>query len=178
MSAAQTLAHEPARQPCGIRRLPGAALVVIGVLSAAIIASFITMALALSGSESPLPEPFHWEGERLDRDFDLAARAAALEVTATLELSGRGGTCRAALRIAGAAPRELRVSLTHATRSTLDREYVLHHGPNGYESACEAVPDGAWYVTISDSARSWRVRELVRGSLDRLTLAAVATQDH
>jgi hypothetical protein len=156
-------------------RLPAAAIVMIAVPTAAVIASFVTLGLALSGREPTLPDNFNFEGAPLERDIARAARAAEIGVRATLDLAATGGSCRASFAADAAPPDALVVQLTHATIPELDRTIALRPAERGYAGHCDQLPPGRWYVTLSDTANSWRIRQEVSGSLERIDLAARTT---
>ena len=46
------------------------------LLGACVVASFITLAIALRSADRALPASFHWEGTQLDADFARARVAA------------------------------------------------------------------------------------------------------
>jgi len=149
--------------------------VTVGVLLAAIAASFITLGLALDAPESELPEEYHWEGFRLDRDFDRSRHASALAVRATLDVTG--GMCRVRLAMHGPHPPALRLTLTHATLPRLDRSVALQPVGNAYEAPCDVAPGkAAWRVALEDSARTWSVRERAPDPLHDVTLAAAPAE--
>lgn len=153
-------------------RLPPAAWVMIGIPAVAVIASFITLGLALNEREPTLPNNFNWEGAPLERDIARAARAGEIGARAILDLSAQGGRCSVAFSANTVPPDVLVVQLTHATNPDLDRTWALRPASDGYTAACEPVPAGHWYVTLSDGAESWRIRQEVTGTLGSITLTA------
>jgi uncharacterized protein len=146
-------------------RWPAAAYVMVGVPALAVIASFVTLGLAIHGRDTTFPATFNWEGTPFDRDVERTARAQALGVHATLALEADGGRCTGTLAIDGALPAALHVQLTHATRSQLDQSLVLTRRGDRYSGACAAPVDGHWYVSVSDPAETWRVRREFDGAL-------------
>lgn len=150
--------------------------VTLGILVGAIVASFIVLGLSIRNPTSELPEEYHWEGFRLDRDFARAERATELGVRATL--TAGGGSCKVQLAMAGSKPDTLRLVMTHATLPERDRLLMLK--PFGaaadgiYTAPCDIESSaGAWRVTIEEPARSWAVRDRVQGRLDGVTIVAM-----
>lgn len=140
-----------------------------GIPLLAVIASFATLALALLKPDGELPEQYHWEGTRIDRDFDRAARAAQLHVRAALQGFAATGMCAVALTTAGPAPQTLTLRLTHATEPALDRQFELHRrveAPPVYISPCKPVPDGHWRLELIDNANGWSLRQTVTTALN------------
>lgn len=136
---------------------------------AAVAASFATLAIALSDADRALPAGYHWEGERLDQDFERARRAAALGVRGTLEL--RGGEC--VLTLAAVDSPNLRLLLTHSNDASLDRQVMLKRTPaHDYRSACEDLAPGRWRLALEDDAAGWSLRQRITGSLEHIELAA------
>ena len=136
---------------------------------AAVAASFATLAIALSGADRALPAGYHWEGERLDQDFERARRAAALGVRGTLEL--RAGEC--VLTLNGVDSSSLRLLLTHSSDASLDRQVLLKRAATqDYRAACADLADGRWRLSLEDDAAGWSLRQRITGSLARIELAA------
>jgi hypothetical protein len=144
-----------------------------------VVASFLTLGAALVHPDDELPEQYHWEGFRLDRDFARAGRAAALGVRATFEGLGTTGQCGVTLELQGTTPRSLSLRLTHATRPSLDQELVFdrvanHSGGATFTGDCQAMPEGHWRAELSDAENGWSIRQNLRGSLSHAVLAARA----
>jgi hypothetical protein len=136
---------------------------------AAVAASFATLAIALSSADRALPPGYHWEGERLDQDFERARRAATLGVRGTLAL--QAGEC--VLTMAGVDSPTLRLLLTHSNDAGLDRQVLLKRGAaNEYRAACAALPDGRWRLALEDDAAGWSLRQRITGSLTQIDLVA------
>lgn len=149
----------------------------------AVVASLITLFITLRNPDGQLPEQYHWEGFQLDRDFSRAAKAAQLGVNAKVSGLNRTGRCELRLRMNGAAPDALVLMLAHATRADIDQQVSFAHvdakpGWNDasalYVGECKAVPAGHWRIELMDAVNGWAIRQNVRGSLDLVTLDAVA----
>jgi hypothetical protein len=147
----------------------------------AIAASVATVGVAVLYGDRELPEQYHWEGFRLDRDFALAERARELDVRIAFGRIGAGGTCSADLDLRGPASGTLTLRLTHATLPVHDRFVELRrvsaseHGAlthAHYAAACEALPEGHWRLEISDSQMGWSIRQSVAGTVNGLSIAA------
>lgn len=149
--------------------------------AAAVIASFATLAIALRDADRALPANYHWEGERLDADFERARRAAQLGITARIEWSAADGTCTAALTPASAGGEALELRLTHGVDAGLDRMLRLVRvdggpGGNSYRAPCTPLPQGRWRVALQDAAGSWAVRANVEGAPASFELRARAPE--
>jgi hypothetical protein len=169
-----------------------------GLPAVAVVASVMSLLVAIRTPESELPEQYHWEGFQLDRDFSQAAKATGLKVRATLSGFGAGGQCELALRVDGAAPDALELFVAHATQPKLDQRVTFVRQAGGapahdtrpgiaqaaggewtdtarrYSGACEPAPDSHWRVELVDAKSGWAVRQTVRGSLDGAALDAVS----
>jgi hypothetical protein len=130
----------------------------------AVVASVLTLGAALVHPDNELPEQYHWEGFRLDRDFARAGRAAALGVRAAFEGLGTAGRCGVTLELQGPAPRSLSLTLTHGTQPSLDQSL----------GKCQTMPDGHWRAELTDAENGWSIRQSLRGSLSHAVLAAGA----
>jgi hypothetical protein len=152
-----------------------------GLPAVAVIASVLTLAIALRGSDGELPEQYHWEGFQLDRDFSRAARAAELKVQVKVTGLDRSGPCELRLQMQGVAPDVLLLMLAHGTRAELDRRITFNRVPaqpgwsDGsvlYRGVCSDLPEGHWRVELVDAVNDWAIRKSVRSSLGTLTLDA------
>ncbi len=159
------------------RNFSPALALTIGIPAVAVVASFVTLGLSLGTSRDELPEQFHWEGQKLDRDFSLANRAAELDVKATFAVLPGESRCRVSLAVAGAAPRAVVVLLTHPTSPDLDRRMELTRVADGYEGACAPVPAAHWRVALGDAERTWEIRWRSRGRLENVRLVARDTPE-
>jgi hypothetical protein len=146
-----------------------------------VLASFATLGAALVHPDNELPEQYHWEGFRLDRDFERAQRAAALGVRASFEGLGTEGRCVVTLELQGAAPRSLSLRLTHGTRPSLDQNLVFENisvnaGRAVFAGDCRKTPDAHWRAELSDAENGWSIRQNLRGSLADAVLSAGAVR--
>lgn len=135
---------------------------------AAVAASFVTLAIAVAGADRALPPNYHWEGERLDRDFERARRAASLGIRGTLQWNA--GQC--VLTLAGGGSDNLRLMLAHAIDAGLDRVVLLKRASgNEYRAPCADVPAGRWRLSLEDDGAGWSLRQRV-DALVRVELVA------
>ena len=141
---------------------------------AAVLASLSMVAVAMQDADRPLPEAYHWEGERLDADFARARDAARLGISAQLEL--RAGACVATLANAPDAA-SLQLQLTNGSHSKLDREVALVRTDAGvYRGACEPLPRGRWRVALHDAGNTWALRGNADDAFTRFELRARAPE--
>jgi len=143
----------------------------------AVIASFLTLAIALIRPEGELPEQYHWEGFQLDRDFSRAARASELAVKARLSGFDGSGSCQLELEMDGELPSALTLTMAHATRPALDQKVLLRREERPvtsrvYVGRCHGAAPGSWRLELTDESNGWALRRSVRGSLGRITLVA------
>jgi hypothetical protein len=138
---------------------------------AAVLAGFATLAIALHGADRPLPEAYHWEGERLDADFARQRAAGSLGVRVTFEVAD--GRCVAHLAVSSGEPFALDVLLTHGSDAGFDRALKLPRvAPGEYAAACAPVPAGKWRVSVDEPAGAWSVRATADGDLAHVELRA------
>jgi hypothetical protein len=137
----------------------------------AVFAGFTTLALALGSGDRALPEEYHWEGDRLDRDFARARSAAALGVEVSLEV--RGGQCHATLNRAADAAAALNVLLTHGSNASLDRRLRLARVAAGdYRAPCAPLEAGKWRVAIDADGAPWAVHGVLDTGQESVALSA------
>lgn len=148
-------------------------VLVIALPLLAVIASFVSLALAVTRGDSELPKNYHWEGGALDRDQESQARAARLQIAGTLGFDPASGQCTLLLR--GAAPAALRLTLTHPTVASLDRHMLLHPSGDRYAAPCSALPDAHWWLELSDEQGGWLLRGRLHGDLHEPVQLGAAT---
>ena len=144
----------------------------IGIPVAAVLASFMTLVLAIDGAEAELPAAFATEGHLLDEDFRLraAARHAGVAVQLAVTVSGR---IEARLQLAGSEllPGQLRLELTHATDATRDLQVELKRvgASDLFVAEIASVPQGRWIVRVGEPGR-WHVLDRVNLPASRVVL--------
>lgn len=129
---------------------------VIALPALAVIASFGSLALALTRGDRELPTSYHWEGGALDRDDARRAAAAALGLRASLRIDTATKRCLVHLR--GAAPATLQLDLTHPTDPAADRHVLLQGAAGEYSGACEGVAAAHWWLQLADPQGGWLLR--------------------
>jgi hypothetical protein len=155
-------------------RINGGLVLIIGLPLLAIAASVGTATVAFLRGDPTLPDEYHWEGMKLDRDFSDSQRAFDLNVQAVLHISPAMGTCRVTLRMDAAPPPVIDLTFIHGTRPDLDRHVQLTQRGGGYEAPCGPMPEGHWHVELRDAAGTWSVREDVVGTLENANITAHA----
>jgi hypothetical protein len=107
----------------------------IGIPVAAVLASFLTLFLAIDGAEAELPASFATEGQRLDQDFMLREAARRAGVAVALDATSNG-------RI------DLRLQL----------ELLPEPASGSYAATVDSPLAGRWIARISEPGR-WHVIE-------------------
>lgn len=134
----------------------------IGIPAAAVLASFYTLYLAMSGSEPELPPQYVSEGAALDADFARAQRAIDAGITVQLEWLSQRKSAVVSAKYASTsgvpAPEVLRLRMTHATLPSLDQtlELMRVDGSDRYRADIDSLPSGAWLVEVATA--DWRLR--------------------
>jgi hypothetical protein len=137
---------------------------------AAVVAGFATLVIALGSADRPLPASYHWEGARLDADFERARNAAQHGMRAELTFAGGAQPCTAMLTPAPGDPPSITLTFTSTSNASLDRALTMRREqPGVYRVECDALPRGRWLITLQDSAGQWALR----GSLDDRAQVAV-----
>jgi len=134
----------------------------IGIPLATIVASAVTIFLAVDGAEPKLPPQYVSEGKALEADLALgeAARLAGIRAALTIEPAGRIEVNLVSSK--GDLPQSLRLRMTHATLPALDRDLVLRsETPGRYRAQTEPVSAGTWLLQL-DADSQWRLRARIR----------------
>ena len=125
-----------------------------------VVAGFVTLWLAIRSDDGLVADDYYKKGLAINRIIERADRAAALGITATVNVdaSGRARVSLAAESQAPeAAPSALRLAVLHPTRAGHDLRTVVVRGPDGdYVGQLDApLPPGHWRVVVETDA--WRL---------------------
>jgi len=144
--------HSPAANP--------ALWAMIVIPTAAVIASFVTLGLAMRGSDAELPKSYATEGQALDTDLALGEAARRLGIEASVDLDSTG---RVAVRLRSTAseplPARLSLTMTHVIDPDRDQKIdLIATDPLGtYVGRVDADLSGRWLVQL-DHKNVWRLR--------------------
>jgi hypothetical protein len=137
----------------------------------AVLAGLGMVVVSLHSADRALPTLYHWEGERLDADFERLRMASQLGVRASLQWNE--GACTLTLSPATQDPRALQVHLTHTNDAALDRTVTLLRATPGiYRAACATLPAGRWRLALTDDAGDWALRTQFEAGVTQLELRA------
>lgn len=141
----------------------------IAIPAATVVASILTLRIAVVGRDPELPAQYAWEGASLDRDLARAEQARRFGVGAALSVDAAG---RITVQLTGASdaprPARLELLLTHASRPTLDRRIMLSptDAPGAYSGTSSALPAGDWLLQLDAADVGWRLRGRLRTGAD------------
>jgi len=142
-------------------------LLMFALPGAAVLGGFATLAIAMHAADRPLPEAYHWEGERLEADYTRQRAAVRRGIRVTLEMAN--GRCAAHVVNDDAAT--LDVLLTHGSDAGLDRMIKLPRTAAGeYAADCAPPPAGRWRISVDAPSGAWSVRDSIDGALAHVAL--------
>ena len=135
------------------------AWLVFGLPATVVVASFITLAIAMHEPDDLVVDDYYKAGLEINRMLAREERAAALGLRYALDLSAEGVVD---LELLGDStfkhPERLKLRFTHATRAIEDRAVTLvHTGGTHYRGKIATLPGGSWYVDLSTP--DWRMVE-------------------
>lgn len=132
----------------------------IVIPTATVIASFVTLGLAIQGADPELPKSYATEGSALDADLALLTTAKQLGVKASIDME-RSGLISARLQNSSGEsfPARLSLTLTHVVDASRDKKVELvETGEVGlYAGELDADLEGRWLVQL-DHESVWRLR--------------------
>jgi hypothetical protein len=131
---------------------------VVGIPLLTVIAGLSTVYIAHKHSDTIVSDEFRKEGLAIQHDPTRDLAAARIGAHARVDVAADRLRIRLELSN-GPTPSGLVVILSHATRAELDRLVALSRAADGaYEAQFEPVDAGHWYVEVSPTDRSWRLR--------------------
>jgi hypothetical protein len=143
-----------------------------------VVASFVSGWLALSTDDAIVADDYYKRGLSINERLAHVNRAAALGVSATVDLAPDGAvrvTLASPATDMEATPAVVVLSIAHATRGGLDRRVELVRGPDGaYAGRVEPIGTGRWLVSIDTPA--WRLPSVeIAGDNRSVALRAAGT---
>jgi hypothetical protein len=140
-----------------------------------VVAGGVTTWLAVRSDDGLVADDYYKRGLAINRQIERGERAAALGLTATVDLGTDG---RARVRLASAAadgaarPPAVRVVIAHPTRSGEDSRATLVRTPDGsYAGKVPPPAPGRWRIHVETD--EWRLPAVeIDGPRDGVALAA------
>ena len=138
---------------------------VFGLPAAAVVASFVTLAIAINHADSLVADDYYMEGLQINQALarERQADAEHLDFVATVTPAG-DVSLNVSAKPGFDFPATLTMRLTHATLSGLDQAIGLRRADGGnYRGIVATLVPGRWYVEVATA--QWRVlRRLLIGA--------------
>ena len=146
----------------------------ISLPASAVIAGFITLALAIRTDDSLVVDDYYKEGKAINREIARDSRAAELGLVAELSAAPDGLRLRFTARTLPELAERMSVRFVHNTRAPLDREIAFTRlGRTEFVAVGEKLPaDGHWTVHIESPDRQWRLVARLNGGPSTLRIEA------
>lgn len=123
-----------------------------------VVASFITLWLAIVSSDGLVTEDYYRKGLAINQTLALNDRARMLGLEAGLRLNLDSVSIRISSKVPGfSQPNQIRVTITHPTRAGLDQSQLLSLVDGRYQGKFKLPAAGHWVVLVEDDARTWRM---------------------
>lgn len=141
----------------------------IALPGSVVIASFVTLAIAIRHSDDIVRDDYYKEGRAINQLFDRERQAREMELAATMTWQPDSGEIRVTLP-AQIVDQRLQLHWLHPLKRKLDRDVVLirrniEQGTTKdalYGGQVEVMSDGRFYVQLEnmtdDSTKAWRLR--------------------
>ena len=140
------------------------AWLVFGLPAVVVVASFVTLGIAMEGSDTLVVDDYYKQGLEINKVLvrEDHAKAAGLAFAPDLSVDG-ALTLRFNANAGFIFPNEIDLKLNHATRDDIDRTLPMTHAGNGvYVAKVGKLEQGPWYIDASTA--QWRV--MMRVSVD------------
>ncbi|MEW6332173.1 MAG: FixH family protein [Pseudomonadota bacterium] len=124
----------------------------------AVVAGFITLALAINSDDGVVEDDYYRRGKEINRVLarDQAAATRGLEGRVELDETQHQLQIRLTARAQATTPDNVEIKFLHATRSGIDRMLVLARQPDGsYRAPLPELAPGHWNVQLA--AQDWRL---------------------
>jgi hypothetical protein len=123
-----------------------------------VVAGLATLAIAVRSDDGLVADDYYKRGLAINQTLERSARAAALGLSATIDVDAAGNVALALATQASdpdAHPPTLRLRLAHPTRAGADRATVLVQDGEGRYVGRVAPGDGRWRVIVETDR--WRL---------------------
>jgi hypothetical protein len=134
----------------------------IGLPATAVVASFITLFIAIDKADDLVIDNYYNEGLAINRELAADDHAQQLEIRATTTIDVAHPALAIALEGAFTSttrPKQIIVHFVHPVSAARDLLLVLNADSSGvFRSALPHVMDGRWTLEIRDLTSSWRLR--------------------
>jgi len=124
----------------------------------AVIASFVTLRLAINSYDGLVTDDYYKKGLEINRVLERDKRAQALGIDADVRFDPFAHTFTARMRAidVNALPPSLRLKLMHSTRAGFDRDLTIERTTDGsYFAILPQLAPGRWYAQIETD--DWRI---------------------
>lgn len=133
---------------------------IIALPSTAVIASMVTIYLAIVSADGLVTDDYYKEGMEINRTMDRDNKAAELQLLSVVTLNPVDGNVLLTLSADEnyQMPEQLNLSIVHRTRAGLDQKMIVNKVSHGqYEGKSgQALPPGRWSVVLETD--EWRLR--------------------
>jgi hypothetical protein len=121
-----------------------------------VVAGSLTAWIAFATADGLVAEDYYKRGLGVNAVLRREDAAARRGIEASVELERAAGQVR--VRLSGAEPPVLFLSLVHATRAGNDQRLRLERGADGgYRAALPPLVAGHWHAIVEDPRGEWRI---------------------
>ena len=125
-----------------------------------VVASFITLYLAVKSNDGLVAEDYYKQGLAINRVLDRETQARSLGISAKAAFSSDRVVVD--LKSSADLPSGIRVTLAHPTRAGMDQSVLLHGIGGRYQGGLSDLIAGRWLVVIADEANTWRISSEIK----------------
>lgn len=164
-----SLEESPAIQPWYRQFWPW---VLIGLPGSVVIASFVTLGIALKHPDSDVKDDYHREGFSVHRDMD--AQRLANELAVSAELQANVETTDISVKLQGdfaSPPKQLKLLFVHPNAEKFDFDVALYAAGDGlYIGELQQAPAGRWNLQLGAAGeQDWLLKKAVHIKSKKLT---------
>jgi hypothetical protein len=123
----------------------------------AVVAGLYTFRLAVTSNDGLVAEDYYKQGLAADKTIAQSGRAAAVGLTAKLQLRAEAINLVLSSTDSFVQPDSLRLTMSHPTRAGMDQTITLTRQGDSYSAALRLPASGHWLVLIEDQEKTWRL---------------------
>ncbi|NMG47220.1 nitrogen fixation protein FixH [Azoarcus communis] len=123
----------------------------------AVVAGFITLAIAINTWDGLVVDDYYKEGRAIVQTLGRAERARELGLTAQFKVTAESIRIDLSALDPANVPRMIHLTIAHPTRGGSDQLLDLTGEGGVFEAKIESLSTGRWLFQIEDESRSWRM---------------------
>lgn len=129
----------------------------IALPATAVVASLVTVWIAVATSDGLVVDDYYQEGKAIDKTMARSVLAARLGLAADLTIRSSEVALSLSATDGASIPETLLLTVSHPTRAGQDQSLVLRQQGGVFVAPLAPLTAGRWLLQLEDGERTWRM---------------------